>query len=217
MGEPRPVPPSRWVFDPASWPADDCVLAGGDLEPSTIVAAYRHGAFPMPHAGRLLWWSPMNRAVLQPERLRVTRSMRRSRRRYVTTVDTAFEQVVDACADPARPGAWIDADIRAAYVRLHELGWCHSVEAREADGTLVGGVYGVAIGRLFAAESMFHHATDAGKVALMALVDVVGADTLIDVQWLTPHLASLGAAEWPRSTYLASLPSLVDAPPLAWT
>jgi leucyl/phenylalanyl-tRNA--protein transferase len=217
MGEPTPLPPSAWDFDPDGWPDDDCVLAGGDLEPSTLVAAYRHGAFPMPNAGRLLWWSPMSRAVLPPARLRVTRSMRRSRRRYVTTVDTAFADVVDACADPSRRGAWIDADIRAAYVRLHELGWAHSVEARDADGTLVGGVYGVAIGRLFAAESMFHRATDAGKVALMALVDLVGDDALVDVQWQTPHLESLGVIEWPRSQYLASLPSHVDAPPLGWT
>ncbi len=217
MGEPTPLPPSPWDFDPAGWPEDDCVLAGGDLEPSTIVTAYRHGAFPMPHRGRLLWWSPVSRAVLEPGRLRVTRSMRRSRGRYDTTVDTAFEQVIDACADPGRPGAWIDADIRAAYVRLHELGWAHSVEARDTDGQVVGGVYGLALGGLFAAESMFHHATDAGKVALMALAELVGADALIDVQWQTPHLASLGVVERPRSWYLSQLSSLVDAPSPWWT
>ena len=188
-------------------------MAGADLEPSTIVDAYRHGAFPMPQAGRLLWWSPVRRGVLEPGSLRVTRSMRRSARRLNVTVDTAFEEVIDACADPSRPGGWIDADIRAAYVELHRLGWAHSVETRDGDGRLVGGVYGLGIGRLFAGESMFHHARDASKVALMALVEQLGDDGLVDVQWQTPHLASLGVVEWPRAEYLAALPALVDAPP----
>ncbi|MGA9102623.1 leucyl/phenylalanyl-tRNA--protein transferase [Aeromicrobium sp.] len=207
-----PMPPSRYDFDPSSWPDEDCVVAGADLRPSTIVDAYRHGAFPMPHAGQLLWWSPLNRGVLEPGALRVTRSMRRSARHFGITVDTAFEQVIDACADPTRPGGWIDTDIRTAYVELHRLGWAHSVETRDDDGLLVGGVYGLGIGRLFAGESMFHHARDASKVAMMALVDRLGEGAMVDVQWQTPHLASLGVVEWPRSTYLAALPGLVDAP-----
>ena len=206
-----PLPPSPYDFDPAHWPDDDCVLAGADLAPSTVVDAYRHGAFPMPHAGRLLWWSPMRRGVLEPGRLRVSRSMRRSARRYSVTVDTAFEEVIDACADPSRPGGWIDAEIRDAYVDLHRLGWAHSVETRDADGHLVGGLYGLGIGRLFAGESMFHRAKDASKVALMGLVELVGPQTLVDVQWQTPHLASLGVVEWPRAVYLETLPDLVDA------
>ncbi len=212
MSGPTPLPPSQYDFNPAEWPDDDCVIAGADLEPSTIVDAYRHGAFPMPQAGRLLWWSPTGRGVLEPGSLQVTRSMRRSARRLHVTVDTAFEEVIDACADPTRPGGWIDTDIRAAYVELHRLGWAHSVETRDQDGMLVGGVYGLGIGRLFAGESMFHHARDASKVALMALVDRLGDDALVDVQWRTPHLASLGVVEWPRSDYLAALPHLVDAP-----
>jgi leucyl/phenylalanyl-tRNA--protein transferase len=212
MTPPTPLPPSLYDFDPSDWPDDDCIVAGADLEPSTIVDAYRHGAFPMPQAGRLFWWSPMRRGVLEPGGLKVTQSMKRSARRLQVTVDTAFEQVIDACADPSRPGGWIDADIRAAYVELHRLGWAHSVETRDGDGRLVGGVYGLGIGGLFAGESMFHHVRDASKVALMALVEYVGEDALVDVQWMTSHLASLGVVEWPRAEYLAALPELVDAP-----
>ena len=212
MTGPTPLPPSRYDFDPSDWPDDDCVVAGADLDPATIIDAYRHGAFPMPQAGRLLWWSPVRRGVLEPPSMQVTRSMRRSARRYRVTVDTAFEQVIDACADPSRPGGWIDTDIRAAYVELHRLGWAHSVETRDGDGRLVGGVYGLGLGRLFAGESMFHRERDASKVALMGLVDVLGDAALVDVQWQTRHLASLGVVEWPRSAYLDALPDLVDAP-----
>lgn len=214
---PTPLPPSQWDFDAGDWPDDDCVAAGADLRPSTLLAAYRHGAFPMPQGGRLLWWSPMTRGVLEPRSLRVTRSMRRSARRLHVTVDTAFAQVVDACADPRRPGAWIDQPMRDAYVELHRLGWAHSVETRNADGALVGGLYGVEVGRLFCGESMFHHVSDASKVALMGLAAHLGERTLIDVQWQTPHLASLGVVERPRSLYLSTLPTLVDAPSVWWT
>ena len=212
-----PLPPSPWVFDARDWPDDDCVAAGADLEPGTLLEAYRRGAFPMPHDGELLWWSPMQRGVLVPADLRVSRSLAKSRRRYVVTTDESFEDVIDACADPSRPGAWIDSPIREAYVRMHELGWAHSIETRLADGTLVGGLYGLSIGGLFAGESMFHHATDASKVALVALVDIVGADGLIDTQWSTPHLASLGVTEWPRDRYLDVLPTVVDSSsPARW-
>ena len=213
---PRPLPASLWTFDPATWPQDDCVAAGADLDPATIVDAYRHGAFPMPHDGTLLWWSPVRRGVLEPASLRITRSMQRSARRFSVTVDTAFADIVDACADRERPGGWIDDAIRAAYVRLHELGWAHSVETRDAEGALVGGLYGLSVGRLFAGESMFHVASDASKVALMELVRMVGADALVDVQWQTPHLASLGAVEWPRERYLSVLPRLIDEEPPRW-
>lgn len=212
-----PLSPSPWVFDPAAWPPEDCVAGGADLEPGTIVEAYRRGAFPMPHGGQPLWWSPMLRGVLQPESLRITRSMRRSALRFTVTVDESFAEVIDACADPSRPGAWIDAPMRAAYLRLHELGWAHSVETRDAAGDLVGGLYGLSIGALFAGESMFHRATDASKVALMALVDLIGPRHLIDTQWRTPHLASLGIVEWPRDRYLREIATLVDAdPPPIW-
>ncbi len=208
---PTPLPPSRWDFSPASWPDDDCVAAGADLEPSTLVDAYRHGVFPMPHDDLLLWWSPMRRGVLRPGDLRLSRSLARSVRRFDVSVDTAFADVVDACADPSRPGAWIDLPIRDAYTRLHELGWAHSVEVW-SDGELVGGLYGVAIGGLFAGESMFHRATDASKVALVELVRRWG-DGLIDTQWSTPHLASLGVSELPRDDYLTMIADLVLEPP----
>ncbi|AWB90798.1 leucyl/phenylalanyl-tRNA--protein transferase [Aeromicrobium chenweiae] len=207
------LPPSPWLFDPSEWPPEDCVAAGADLAPGTVIEAYRHGAFPMPHEGELLWWSPMRRGVLVPSDLRVSRSLSRSVRRFDVTLDESFEEVIDACADPSRPGAWIDSPIREAYVLLHRLGWAHSVETRDADGTLVGGLYGLSVGGLFAGESMFHRATDASKVALVGLVDVVGPDGLIDTQWSTPHLASLGVTEWPRDRYLEAIASLVDDPP----
>lgn len=212
-----PLDPTPWVFDPAEWPAEDCVAAGADLEPGTLLEAYRWGAFPMPHDGMLLWWSPMQRGVLVPSELHVSRSLARSRRRFDVTVDESFEEVIDACADPSRPGAWIDSPIREAYVRMHRLGWAHSIETRDAEGRLVGGLYGLSIGRLFAGESMFHRATDASKVALMGLVEVVGDDALVDTQWRTEHLASLGVTEWSRDHYLEAIGPLVDAePPAIW-
>lgn len=214
---PEPLPPTPWVFDAADWPDDDCVAAGADLAPSTVIEAYRQGAFPMPHDRELLWWSPMQRGVLVPGDIRVSRSLARSVRRFTVTIDESFEEVIDACADPSRPGSWIDAGIRDAYVRLHRLGWAHSVETRTADGALVGGLYGLGIGALFAGESMFHHETDASKVALVALAGLLGPDGLIDTQWSTPHLASLGVTQWPRDTYLRRIRALVDGPvPTVW-
>lgn len=209
--KPQPLAPSPWRFEPDEWPDEDCVAGGADLEPGTVVEAYRHGAFPMPHDGELLWWSPTRRGVLPPGAIHVSHSLRRSLRRLTVTVDESFEEVIDACADPTRPGSWIDDGIREAYVKLHRLGWAHSIETRDGDGQLVGGLYGLSIGGLFAGESMFHRATDASKVALVALTEIIGTDGLIDVQWSTPHLASLGVVEWPRATYLAALPALVDA------
>lgn len=207
---PQPLPRSRWDFDPDSWPEDDCVAAGADLEPATLIDAYAHGLFPMPHEDLLLWWSPMRRGVLRPGDLKVSRSLAKSVRRYSVSVDESFEDVIDACADPSRTGAWIDVDIRDAYVRLHEMGWAHSVEVRE-DGELVGGLYGVAIGSLFAGESMFHRATDASKVALVELVRRWG-DGLIDTQWQTAHLATLGVGEIARETYLDLVAEHAAAP-----
>ena len=190
---------------------------GADLAPGTLLLAYRSGIFPMPvgtGADELLvWWSPDPRAVIPLDGLRVTRSLRRSVTRYQVRVDAAFEAVVDACADPARPGRWITPSIRDAYVRLHRLGWAHSVEAWDDEG-LAGGLYGVAIGGLFAGESMFHRRTDASKVALVGLVECLraGAASVLDVQWVTPHLRSLGATEVPRRRYLELVASAVARP-----
>ena len=169
---------------------------------------------PVGRGGRLGWWSPEPRGVLPLDGVRVSRSLRRSLRRFEVRVDTAFDEVVRACADPSRPGGWIDAEIIAAYRRLHDLRWVHSVEAWTPEGTLAGGLYGVAIGGLFAGESMFHTRTDASKVALVGLVErlVAAGVGLFDVQWLTPHLASLGAVAIPRRTYLERLTQALSVP-----
>ncbi|MGI8522234.1 MAG: leucyl/phenylalanyl-tRNA--protein transferase [Nocardioides sp.] len=214
-------PPSRWSFPPPESldPDDDLVAFGADLEPGTLLAAYRAGIFPMPidtsrrRAEPIAWFSPVRRGVLPLGAMRVSRSLRRSARTMEIRVDTAVEEVIDACADPRRPSGWIDGRIRAAYLALHDLGWVHSVEAWR-DGRLVGGLYGVAIGGLFAGESMFHRETNASKVALLGLVDLLtdGRERLVDTQWRTPHLASLGVVEVDRAAYLRGLPELLAVP-----
>lgn len=192
------------------------MASGGDLEPGTVLAAYRRGLFPMPGdvAGEINWWSPDPRGVLDPHRFRASRSLGRARRRFTVTVNERFDAVVAGCADPSRPGAWITDDIAVAYRRLHDLGWAHSVEVLDAAGGLVGGVYGVAIGGFFAGESMFHRATDASKVALWALCGVLAdaGATLFDVQWTTDHLRSLGAYDVPRDEYLDRLATALVLP-----
>ncbi|GAC1318449.1 MAG: leucyl/phenylalanyl-tRNA--protein transferase [Acidimicrobiales bacterium] len=208
---PLEPPPSEWQMPDPRLADGDLVAVGADLRPGTILAAYRSGLFPMPVEGQLAWWSPDPRAILEPATLRVTKSLRRSGARFEIRVDTAFEDVIGACADPRRPGGWISGAIRAAYVELHRLGWAHSVEAW-AGTTLAGGLYGVAIGGLFAGESMFHHQTDASKVALMGLVSLLGPDALVDVQWQTPHLQSLGVIEVPREAYLSRVEAALARP-----
>ena len=201
-------PPSIWQLPAAATAdADGIAGAGADLEPGTLLEAYRTGLFPMPvgderHREVLAWWSPDPRGVVPLDGLIVSRSLRRSVRRFEIRVDTAFEEVVEACADPGRDGAWITPSVAEAYLRLHQLGWAHSVEAWEPGHGLAGGLYGVAIGGLFAGESMFHHRTDASKVALVALVRMLteGGGRLLDVQWTTDHLSSLGAVDVPRTT-----------------
>ena len=199
--------PTRWTFASPLDAPDDLVCVGADLEPGTILAGYRAGLFPMPVTRRRLgWWSPNPRGVLPLDGLRVTKSLRRSCARYETRTDTMFATVMERCADPRRPHGWINAPFVEAYSTLHRMGWAHSVEVF-ADGHLVGGLYGLAVGRLFAGESMFHHATDASKVALVSLVERLRQQdfTLLDVQWNTPHLASLGAVEISRAAYLDRL------------
>jgi leucyl/phenylalanyl-tRNA--protein transferase len=196
------------------------VGVGADLEPGTLLTAYRHGLFPMrlDAHGLVGWWSPDPRAVIPLRGLHVARSLRRSTRRFEVTVDTAFIAVVRGCADPGRPHGWIDEEFIAAYARLHALGWAHSIEVwgprRDDAPVLAGGLYGVAIGGLFAGESMFHRARDASKVALVALVERLraGGGALFDVQWSTPHLATLGAVEIPRARYLDLLDDAVNRP-----
>jgi leucyl/phenylalanyl-tRNA---protein transferase len=212
-------PPCVWSFPPVEVASEDGVLAfGADLEPGTLLAAYRGGVFPMPLTGvrEMTWFSPDPRGIVPLGEFRASRSLRRSARRFTVTADTAFAAVIAGCADRRRPGAWITKEIRAAYERLHALGWAHSVEVWDEAGTLAGGLYGVEIGGLFAAESKFHVRTDASKVALAALVERLrgaGGARLLDVQWTTPHLISLGARDVPRPEYLRRLRAALDEPP----
>ena len=215
-------PPTAWAFPDPILAADELVAVGADLDPGTILAAYRSGLFPMPLPGVEArgvagWWSPDPRGILPIDGLRVSRSLRRSCPRFDIRVNTAFAEVIDACADPGRTHGWISAEIREAYVALHHLGWAHSVEAwSRDDGSLAGGLYGIAIGGLFAGESMFHRRSDASKVALVGLVELLrsGGAVLLDVQWSTPHLASLGAVEISRPQYLELLAEALNRPPL---
>ena len=218
MDKPQPVGKSRWRIPPSSeWPVDDLVSAGGDLEPSTLIDAYRRGLFPMEITGLpgvLGWWSPNPRGILPLDRLRVSRSLRRSASRYDVRIDSCFDRVIRTCANPSRPDGWINTNFIAAYSRLHELGWAHSVEVFDRTGQLAGGLYGVRVDGLFSGESMFHLQRDASKVALISLVNLMREEgmMLLDVQWCTDHLASLGAIAVPRSEYLTLVAHAMSSP-----
>ncbi|MEZ5281383.1 MAG: leucyl/phenylalanyl-tRNA--protein transferase [Acidimicrobiales bacterium] len=212
--EPIEPPPTRWSFPPPDTAdPNGLVGAGADLEPGTLLYAYRTGLFPMPLGRTIGWWSPDPRAIIPLSRLKVSKSLRQSCRRYNVTMNRAFEEVITACADPSRPHGWINQPIIDAYTELHRAGWAHSIETWDGD-ELVGGLYGVAIGAFFAGESMFHRANDASKVALVALVDAMKATggALLDVQWPTPHLRSLGAVEIDRKDYVELLEAAVARP-----
>lgn len=182
-------------------PRDLCCVSNEITVPG-VLSAYRSGLFPMgvgeQGSGPIGWWSPVRRGVLFPGDLRVSKSLRKSVRKFKFSFDAAFPEVVDACADPDRPGAWITPQIRDLYCELHDRGVAHSVEVWK-DGKLAGGLYGVWLGKLFAGESMFHRVTDASKAALVELVHVLsdecGDAWIIDTQWQTPHLKSLGVSE----------------------
>lgn len=212
---------------PAQWPAQDLIGFSDEFDPGLVLEGYRAGVFPMPlHGsgfGGMGWWSPLRRGVLTLDGLRVTRSLRRSARRYTTSIDRAFEQVLAGCADPTRPNGWIDDEVAEVYTALYAAGRVHSVETWDAEGRLVGGLYGVSLGGLFAGESMFHdpvHGRDASKVALLALAELLADDyaeaRVIDVQWQTPHLASLGVLEIDREEYLALLEEALGLPEPRW-
>ena len=213
-GWPIEPPATRWRLpDPDRADEDGIAGVGADLEPGTLLAAYRTGLFPMPLGRRsIAWFSPDPRAIIPLDGLRVSRSLRRSCSRFEVRQSTSFPTVMRRCADTRRPGGWITPQFVKAYVRLHELGWAHSFECFDGDD-LVGGLYGVRVDGFFAGESMFHSATDASKVALVALVEWLretGA-TLLDVQWMTPHLRSLGAVDLRRHEYLERLDAAVHA------
>jgi len=219
-GVPLAPDPTPWAFPHHStWdPDDDLVALGADLEAGTLLTAYSLGLFPMPvtlDREELGWFSPVERGVLPLAGLKVSRSLRRAARDFEIRVDTAFDEVMAECGSPDRPDGWITPEFVRGYTRLHHLGWAHSVEAWR-DGRLAGGLYGVSIGGLFAGESMFHRDRDASKVALLGLVELLrdehADERVLDVQWQTPHLASLGVVRRPRGEYLESLQRCLHLP-----
>ena len=199
--------------DPRAFDGEGLIAVGGDLSPERLLAAYRSGIFPWFSEGlEILWWSPDPRAVLTADSLHCSGSLRRSWRRqsFITTWNRRFGEVITACGEDRPEGTWILTEMVDGYVRLHRLGHAQSIEVWCGE-ELVGGLYGVRIGGLFAAESMFHRAADASKVALVQAVNDLWADgvTLFDVQFLTPHLQSMGAFEIPRPDYLERLAAAV--------
>jgi len=222
----EPGAPPESFPDPATAlrDPDGLLAAGGDLSPARLLAAYRRGIFPWYNAGEpILWWCPDPRAVLYPGELHVSRSLARTLRRdcFRYTLDQDFAGVIDGCAQAPRrgqPGTWITADMRAAYLTLHRLGHAHSLEVWQ-NKTLVGGVYGVAVGRVFFGESMFSRARDASKAALVMLVRQLArwGFALLDCQVASPHLTSLGSRLIPRRDFLAALDDFCPQPgPAAW-
>jgi len=199
------------AVDMAEREPDGLLAVGGDLSVNRLVNAYRHGIFPwFGDDDPILWWSPDPRTVLFPERLRISRSLRKTLRkgRFAATLDRNFDAVINACAEPrdAEGGTWLVPDMIAAYQRLHRFGLAHSVEVWH-DGTLAGGLYGVAIGRVFFGESMFTRANEASKVALVHLCRTLGERgfRLIDCQVLTDHLIRMGAEQIPRAAFIRLL------------
>lgn len=198
----------KWDFpESRKWPKRDFIIPGADLDPDTLLYAYAHGLFPMYGDGDLWWWSPVQRGIIPLDNFHASRSLRKSARQFTCTVNEDFVGVMTKCATTHTDGNWINDEFITAYTRLHHLGHAHSVEVWNDNHELVGGVYGVRINQFFAGESMFHTETDASKVALSHLVQLMTLDgmTLFDVQWLTDHLESLGGIAIPRSDYLHRL------------
>ena len=205
---------------------DGLLAVGGDLKPPRLLEAYRRGIFPWFSDGQpILWWSPDPRMVLRSDGVRLSSRFRRSLRTstWEARADTAFERVIRACAQAPRAGqagTWITADMQAAYIELHHLGHAHSVEVFDGDD-LVGGIYGVAIGRMFFGESMFSARSGGSKVAIAALAHRLHGWgwPLIDAQVANDHLISLGAESWPRTRFIATISGLTEQPGLegGWT
>lgn len=209
----------RVLFPPVSWTSPEGVIAvGGRPDPDTLLAAYRRGIFPWPHEGApLLWFCPDPRFVLSPGTAHIAHSLRKQMRRggWEIRTDTSFAAVMRACAAPrpGQTGTWITGEMLAGYTALHAKGFAHSIETWR-DGELVGGLYGVSLGRVFFGESMFARLPDASKIAFATLLaNLVRWDfELVDCQSRTEHLARFGAVEWPRPRFLAVLERAVAAP-----
>ncbi len=212
-----PFPPIQLALDEPN----GLLAAGGDLSPERLLSAYRQGIFPWYSEGEpILWWSPAPRAVLFPNELQIPRSLKKRVRQhpFQITLNRDFPAVIRSCAAPRRnstqePGTWITEEMAEAYIRLHQMGFAHSIECWEG-GELAGGLYGVSIGHLFCGESMFSRSSDASKIALLALVEKaleVGIG-LIDIQMMTPHLQRMGAREISRTEYQRLLANLIPDP-----
>lgn len=205
-----------WFPDANSANADGLVAVGGDLSPERLLLAYRSGIFPW-SVNPITWWSPDPRGVMPLDEFHISASLKKFLQRcpYEVTVDKAFREVITACAAPGpkRGGVWISPELIDAYTRLHELGYAHSIECWQ-DGKLVGGIYGVAVGGLFAGESMFHRADNASKVVLVKLVERLREHSfgLFDIQMVTSATEPFGAREISRAEYLSRLASAVELP-----
>ena len=220
--------PRTYTFPPLEAASPEGLLAvGGDLNPDRLVSAYRQGVFPWFSDGQpILWWSPNPRAILYPADLHISRSLRKSLRTqgFEVTADRAFDDVIQRCAESrnAREGTWITSGMQEAYCTLHRMGYAHSVETWQ-NGQLVGGLYGLAIGKAFFGESMFSQITDASKTALVALSVslTAGGYHFIDCQVVSEHLNSLGAKAVPRYRFSSELKQAVETPvnetPWNWT
>jgi len=217
------IPPSPWsLADPRfAQPGSDLVCIGAELDPATVLHAYAMGLFPMKvdidEGDQVLgWWSPDPRGILRLDEVIVSRSLRKSMRKMTVTFDQDFERVMRACWRVGGDGNWITEEFVKTYTYLHESGFAHSVEVWNAGGELVGGLYGIELGGLFAGESMFHRERDASKVALVSIVEKLGechGSRLFDVQWQTEHLESLGVRQISRDNYLDELASVVHTRP----
>ena len=199
---------------------------GSNWDPKTLLAAYRVGLFPMPYEidgqeSAIGWWSPKSRAIFYPDQIHVSNSLKSAIKKFTVTVDQDFTSVIRACGNPERVSGWINEDVISAFTALHEIGVAHSIEVWDDDGSLAGGLYGLELGGVFAGESMFHVVKNASKVALVHLGGLLndgllndGQGRVIDTQWMTGHLESMGAKTIDRGDYCQILPKLLDISPV---
>lgn len=210
---PEKLPASIWDF-PAieEMPNNDLVILGADLEPATLIDSYQNAIFPMhvkvENVEEIGWWSPVKRGILPLNKIKISKSLKKSMKKFQVTFDQAFSEVMEGCADRKREKGWINQEIKIAYKKLFKLGYAHSVEVWNSKNELVGGLYGVEVNGLFAGESMFHKQTDASKTAMVYLVEKLKTgkgERLFDVQWQSPHLKSMGVIEVSRKKYYEKL------------
>jgi len=194
---------------------------GSNWEPETLLSAYRTGLFPMPYEidgseSAIGWWSPASRAIFYPSEIHTSTSLKSAMKRFRVTVNQDFAAVIRACGNPDRVSGWINVDVISAFTVLHQMGMAHSIEVWDHDGELAGGLYGVELGGVFAGESMFHVTKNASKVALVHLGELLndGTERIIDTQWMTSHLESMGAKPIERRVYCQMLPDLLVIPPV---